>query len=96
MEKTEVTDLYEAAYLVVEGSRIESVTCIPLSKTLSCRFVISGEELEKSLEEVRSRKAVVHLASFRGAYCQIQGYVHEAKKSYERVQRNERRAGGEE
>jgi hypothetical protein len=86
----QVTDLYEAAYLVLSGCSLERVTCIPISKTLSCRFDFSGENIEELLEQFRSRKAVVNLFSFRTSYSQINSYVHEAKKSYEREMRKSR------
>lgn len=86
----QVTDLYEAAYLVLSGCSLERVSCIPISKTLSCRFDFSGENIEELLEQFRSRKAVVNLFSFRTSYSQINSYVHEAKKSYEREMRKTR------
>jgi len=86
----QVTDLYEAAYLVLSGCSLERVSCIPISKTLSCRFDFSGENIEELLEQFRSRKAVVNLFSFRTSYSQINSYVHEAKKSYEREMRKSR------
>ena len=86
----QVTDLYEAAYLVLSGCSLERVSCIPISKTLSCRFDFSGEHIEELLEEFRSRKAVVNLFAFRTSYSQVNSYVHEAKKSYERESRKAR------
>jgi hypothetical protein len=90
MEKAEVTDLYEAAYLVVQGGRIEGVKCIPLSSSLGCAFTFSGDALSLERERYRSKEAAVNLYAFRGAYTQVNGYMHEAKKAYER----ERRRGG--
>lgn len=86
----QITDLYEAAYLVLSGCSLERVSCIPISRTLSCRFDFSGEHIEELLEQFRSRKAVVNLFSFRTSYSQINSYVHEAKKSYERESRKAR------
>lgn len=86
----QVTDLYEAAYLILSGCSLERVSCILISKTLSCRFDFSGENIEELLEQFRSRKAVVNLFSFRTSYSQINSYVHEAKKSYERESRKSR------
>jgi hypothetical protein len=92
MERAEVTDLYEAAYLVVQGGRIEGVDCIPLSSSLGCRFTFSGDGLSLERERYRSKEAAVNLYAFRGAYTQVNGYMHEAKKAYERERR--RRSGG--
>ena len=86
----QVTDLYEAAYLILSGCSLERVSCIPISKTISCRFDFSGENIEELLEQFRSRKAVVNLFAFRTSYSQVNSYVHEAKKSYERETRKSR------
>lgn len=96
MQTMPITDLYEAAYLVLSGNTLESITCIPLSKTLACRFMFSGEAIEQRLEEVRSRSACVNLSTFRSAYSTVNSFAHEAKKSYERERRIQRKDGGEE
>lgn len=83
----QVTDLYEAAYLILSGCSLERVSCIPISRTLSCRFDFSGENIGELLELFRTRKAVVNLFAFRTSYSQVNSYVHEAKKSYEREMR---------
>ena len=51
----QVTDLYEAAYLVLSGCSLERVSCIPISRILSCRFDFSGENVAELLEQLRSR-----------------------------------------
>ena len=94
MQTAQITDLYEAAYLVLSGCNLERVSCIPISKTISCRFDFSGENVTELVEEVRARKAVVNLSAFRSCYSQVNSYVHEAKKSFEREQRKEK-SGGE-
>lgn len=78
----EVTDLYEAAYLVMKGLKIEGVECIPLSGTLACRMSFSGRGLEEALGEYFEKKACVNLYSFRSAYNQVNSYIHQAKKNY--------------
>lgn len=87
MEHAEVTDLYEAAYLVVEGCRVEGVRCIPLSKSVGCTFTVSGERLGKKREAFVEKQATVNLYAFRSAYTQVNGYLVEAKKAYDREQR---------
>ncbi|MCQ2574222.1 MAG: hypothetical protein MJ182_10035 [Treponema sp.] len=94
MQTAQITDLYEAAFLVLSGCTLERVSCIPISRTISCRFDFSGEKIAELLEQVRSRTAVVNLSSFRSCYSQVNSYVHEAKKSFEREQRKEK-SGGE-
>lgn len=90
MEYAEVTDLYEAAYLVTQGSRVEEVSCIPLSESLSCSITLSGEDLEGKQGAFQLRQAVVNLHAFRTAYNQVNKYVHEAKKNYDRERRRNR------
>ena len=90
MECAEVSDLYEAAYLVVEGCQIEAVRCIPLSKSLGCSFSFSGEGVGQKRETFQGRRAAVNLYAFRSAYTQVNSYLVEAKKAYEREQRRSR------
>jgi hypothetical protein len=87
MEHADITDLYEAAYLVVEGCRIEGVRCIPLSKSVGCSFTVSGEGIEGKREAFQEKRAAVNLYAFRSAYTQVNGYLVEAKKAYDREQR---------
>jgi hypothetical protein len=55
MEHIEVTDLYEAAYLVLQGGRLEEVACIPLSSSIACKFTFSGETLALDQEAYRRK-----------------------------------------
>lgn len=89
----EVSDLYEASYLVLKGCTLEEVRCIPLSEGLSCLFIFTGENVEENLIELRSRKACVNLSLFRESYGRVTGYVHEAKKNYDRKRRLARKEG---
>jgi hypothetical protein len=93
MERVEVTDLYEAAYLVLKGCRLEEVACIPLSSSIACKFAFSGESLGRDQEAYRRKEAEVNLFAFRGAYTRVNGYMHEAKKHWERERRRLRRDG---
>jgi hypothetical protein len=93
MESVEVTDLYEAAYLVVRGGRIEGVQCIPLSLSLGCAFTIRGEGMEKEQGKFQRKAAEANLYAFRSAYGQVNALMREAKKAYERERR--RGCGGE-
>ena len=87
MEHADVTDLYEAAYLVTEGCRVEGVRCIPLSSSVGCCLSISGLSLPAGRETFHRKEAVVNLNAFRSAYTQVNGLVHEAKKAWEKEQR---------
>ena len=93
MQSVEVTDLYEAAYLILSGCTIEEVSCIPVSESLSCRMIFSGNSLEKAQDEFVAKKAVVNIDDFRRAYGQVNSYVHQAKKSFDRERRLLRRGG---
>jgi hypothetical protein len=87
LEHADIADLYEAAYLVTEGCRVEGVRCIPLSKSVGCSFTVSGESIEGKRETFQEKRAVVNLYAFRSAYTQVNGYLVEAKKAYERERR---------
>lgn len=91
METASVTDLYEAAYLILSGCTLEEISCIPVSESLSCRMVFSGRSLEKAQDEFVAKKAVVNLHAFRGAYGQVNSFIHQAKKSFDRERRLARR-----
>ena len=91
MNTVDVTDLYEAAYLILSGCNLEEVACIPLSETLACRMTFSGEKLMKAQDEFYAKTACVNLHAFRSAYGQINTYVHQAKKSFDRERRMARR-----
>jgi len=91
MQSADVTDLYEAAYLILSGCTLEEVTCIPVSESLSCRMIFSGSNLERAQDEFVAKKAVANLHAFRSAYGQVNSYVHQAKKSFDRERRLARR-----
>ena len=93
MQRKEVTDLYEAAYLVLRGGWLEEVACIPPGPRLGCRFTFSGEALSEAQEEFHAKRAVVNLNDFRSAYSQVNSFMAEAKKSRERGQRELLREG---
>jgi hypothetical protein len=92
MESVDVTDLYEAAYLVAEGGRICGVQCIPLSRSVGCSITITGEELGGRRAEFAGKQAAVNLFCFRNAYTRVNGLVHEAKKAFDREQKKGREA----
>ena len=94
MPSVAVTDLYEAAYLILSGCQIEEVSCIPVSESLSCRLSFSGPGLEVAQRVYETRQAVVNLEDFRRAYGQVNSYVHQAKKAFDRERRAARREAG--
>jgi hypothetical protein len=86
-----VTDLYEAAYLILSGCTLEGVSCIPVSESLSCRMEFSGAGFEKAQDAFYAKEAVVNLHAFRLAYGQVNSLVHQAKKAFDRERRLGRR-----
>ena len=97
IESVEVTDLYEAAYLVTEGGRVEGVRCIPLSSSsavskaaVGCCVTIAAPSLTLKRETFQRKEAIVNLCSFRNAYTQVNGLMHEAKKAWVKEQRRGR------
>jgi len=95
MPSVDVTDLYEAAYLVLCGCILEEVTCIPVSESLACRLTFTrGPELERAQDEYVAKKACVNLYAFRQSYGQVNSYVHQAKKNFDRAQRLARQGLG--
>lgn len=83
LEKAEVTDLYQASYLLVNGCELVGIECIPTGGALSCRMSFTGPALSQLTQSWWDKAAVVNLWGFRSAYNQINSYVHQAKKSYD-------------
>jgi hypothetical protein len=93
MHTAHITDLYEAAYLILSGCTVEEVSCIPVSESLSCRMTFSGDALAGAQDDFYAKKACVNLHAFRQAYGQVNTYVHQAKKSFDRERRMARHEG---
>lgn len=83
METAQITDLYQASYFFLSGCELVGIECIPTGGAMSCRISFRGERLEELTQEWWDKKAVVNLWVFRSAYSQVNGYVHQAKKSYD-------------
>lgn len=87
------SDLYEAAYYLERGCRLEAVEKVLVEgKRSECVFVVShSEEPLIWLMALWSRgQAEVNLTAFRSAYAQVSGYVHQSK----RAQRLAEKRGG--
>jgi hypothetical protein len=91
MASAQVTDLYQASYLLVNGCALTGIECIPTGGSLSCRMSFSGDEVDELVQAWFDRKAVVNLWAFRSAYNQVNSYVHQAKKSYDMSRREDTR-----
>lgn len=84
MEGVQVTDLYQASYLLLSGCELTAIECIPTGGAVSCALSFQGAHIHDSLERWYEKRAQVNLWDFRSAYNQINSYVHQAKKSYSR------------
>jgi hypothetical protein len=95
METAQITDLYQASYFLLSGCELTGIECIPTGGAISCRMSFRGMRLEELTQEWWDKKASVNLWAFRSAYSQINGYVHQAKKSYDLSRRRAGHEGGE-
>jgi hypothetical protein len=87
METAEVTDLYQASYLLLSGCELTGIECIPTGGAFSCRMSFRGDRMPELLDDWFSRRAAANLYSFRTAYNQVNGYVHQAKMTHSRLSR---------
>ena len=92
MENVQVTDLYQASYLLLNGCSLVSVECIPTGGVITCQINFTGDSLDELSEQWYQKEAVVNLWSFRTAYHQVNSFVQQAKRNYEYSQR--KLAGG--
>lgn len=93
MDMVEVSDLYEAAYLLLNKCSFLGVECVILAGILGCRYQFEVDDtLVRCQESFRNREATANLFKFRTAYNTINGYMHQAKKSYDQARRREKRA----
>jgi hypothetical protein len=83
METAQITDLYQASYFLLSGCELVGIECIPTGGAISCRISFRGERLEELTQQWWDKQSVVNLWAFRSAYSQVNGYVHQAKKSYD-------------
>ena len=83
MDHADVTDLYQASYLVLQGCTLQGIECIPTGGSLSCRMTFAGPELAQAQDDYFAHRAVVNLYAFRSAYNQVNSFVHQAKKSHD-------------
>jgi len=87
MKTLDVTDLYQASYLLLSGCELTGVECIPTGTSISCRISFRGERVEELTQSWWDKQAEVNLWDFRSSYNQINSYVHQAKKSYDQATR---------
>ena len=82
MNSVEIADLYQAGYLLMNGCKLEGITCTHGTGGLECRMSFSGDSLQALVMHWFEKKAVVNLWAFRGAYNQINNSVHQAKRDF--------------
>jgi hypothetical protein len=83
METLEVSDLYQASWLLLNSCELSKVQCIPTGGSVSCLLQFSGTNLIELMDTWFTKQAVVNLWAFRTAYNQINSYVHQAKKNFD-------------
>ena len=83
METLSVTDLYQASYLLLNGCELTAVECIPMPGSIGCTMTFSGARLSELVDAWFDKSASANLWAFRSAYNQVNGYVHQAKKSFD-------------
>jgi hypothetical protein len=85
-DEVEVSDLYLASYYVLKGCTVAKVSCIPTGKDYRCTIMIKGPwgVVSEVQAEYFQNRAMVNLLAFRDAYNQVNGFIRQAKKSYER------------
>jgi hypothetical protein len=88
MESVSVTDLYQASYLLLGGCELTAVQCFPMTGSIACRMTFSGPKLGELMDDWFAKSASANLWAFRTAYNQVNSYVHQAKKGYDRSRRS--------
>ena len=87
MDSVSVTDLYQASFLLMNGCELTGVECIPMTGSLACRMTFAGPGVALLIDAWFDKSASANLWAFRSAYNQVNSYVHQAKKSYDRSHR---------
>jgi len=90
-DEVEVTDLYLASYYVLKGCTVAKVSCIPTGKDYRCSIMIKGpwDVVSEVQAEFFHNRATVNFLAFRDAYNQVNGFIRQAKKSYEASRRED-------
>jgi hypothetical protein len=73
-------DLYESAYLLTRGARIDSVESFYENGRLVCRFTFIGDEIQKAQQAYYNGQAEVNLWEFRRCFSRINALVGNARK----------------
>ena len=74
------TDLYEAAFYLIEGFKLEKVEIVNQNRKEMGKFILSGEGIQKAQIIYLNGEAAVNVMDFRRAYNQLTTLVGQAKR----------------
>lgn len=74
------TDLYEAAYYLLNGGGLSSIEGIKINGRISCQLRFSGEIISQLQIEYFHGRATVNLFTFRRAFGHVNALVHTTRK----------------
>lgn len=74
------SDLYEAAYYLVNGCELVEITAAPAGRELRCRMSFAGESIDHLQVAYLHGHAAANLFQFRRAYNELAGALTRAKK----------------
>ena len=74
------TDLYEAAFYLMEGFKLEKVEIVNQNRKEMGKFILSGEGIQKAQVIYLNGEAAVNVMDFRRTYNQLTTQVGHAKR----------------
>jgi hypothetical protein len=74
------TDLYEAAFYLIEGFKLEKVEIVNQNRKEMGKFILSGEGIQKAQLVYLNGEADVNIMDFRRTYNQLTTLVGQAKR----------------
>ncbi len=74
------TDLYEAAFYLIEGFKLEKVEIVSQNRKEMGKFILSGEGIQKAQVVYLNGEAAVNVMVFRRTYNQLTTLVGQAKR----------------
>lgn len=74
------TDLYEAAFYLIEGYKLEKVEIAIQNRKEMGKFSLSGEGIQKAQIIYLNGEAAVNIMDFRRTYNQLTTLVGQAKR----------------
>jgi hypothetical protein len=74
------TDLYEAAFYLIEGFKLEKVEIVNQNRKEMGKFSLSGEGIQKAQVVYFNGEAKVSIMDFRRTYNQLTTLVGQAKR----------------